>query len=418
MSDVFVLGSFTTAFGRLPDVSHHQLAREAALGAAADAGLDGLGAVEGTWFGSCAIDQFGQPNIRGQAVLLPLVKDGALAPFAPIVNVEAGCATGGVALHGAYTAVASGEVALALALGVEKTFIPSAPQKMLALFEGGLDQLDPSAWRAACVALGQELGAPFEPRPDRVTIVDLAALEAAWHMKTWGTTARALATVSSKNHAHGALNPKAQYRKAMSVEAVLADKPVVGPLTRAMCSPIGDGAAAVLLASERCLAQASPAQRARAVRVAACALANGARFHPSKPSGASHAARRAFARAKVTPAQVQVAELHDATAFAELAALEALGFCAPGQSGPFTESGATALGGRLPVNPSGGLESRGHPLAATGLAQVTELRTQLLGEAGERQVKGAALALAHNAGGMIGLDEAMSAVTILERAQG
>ncbi|MBK7863689.1 MAG: thiolase family protein [Archangiaceae bacterium] len=374
MRDVYVAGAFTTRFGRYPEVTHQQLAREALDGVLADARVDG-GAIDGVWFGSCALHAFGQANIRGQAVLLPLVREQRLNPTAAIVNVEAGCATGGVALHGAYAAVASGLADVALAIGVEKLMMPAAPQKVLELFEQGIDQLQPQLWRELYAGLAREIGAAFEPIPQRITILDIAALEALWHMKKHGTTQAQLAEVAAKNHTAGAKNPKALQQKALTAEQVLADKPVLAPFTRAMCAPMADGAAAVLLTSKK-----------GAVRLASMGLANGARWRPEETPVAVHAAKRA----KVEPSKVELAEVHDATAFAEIAAVEAL-----------------ELGHVKAVNPSGGLIARGHPLAATGLAQVTELTARL--RAGEAKT-----ALAHNAGGIIGFDEAMCAISVLQ----
>lgn len=409
MRDVFVLGTSTTPFRRWPERTHRDLLREAYAAALEDAGVDPT-RVEGAWFGSAAMHHFGQPNIRGQVAMAPLAREGLYPAHAPIVNVEGGCATGAMCLASACFAVAAGACDVAVAVGVEKVFMPEAPEKMLALFNGGMDQLHPEEWRALYTEIAPSTGTSYAPRADRIAILDAVALGAAWHMKTYGTTVQALARVASKNHAHGAHNPNAQYREAMSVEAVLADKPVVYPFTRAMCAPMSDGAAAVLVGS----ADALLASRAH-VRVAGLGLANGGRDRFEDDSVTRVAARRAFARAGIDPCKVHVAEVHDSTAFAELAALEDLGLCARGEGGPFTESGATSLGGALPVNTSGGLESKGHPLAASGLAMVHELTLQLTGRAGPRQVPGATWALAHNAGGLMRLDEAASVVTLLER---
>lgn len=409
MRDVFVLGASTTSFRRWPERSHRDLAREAYAAALDDAGVDPA-RIDGAWFGSAAMHLFGQANIRGQVAMAPLAREGLYPTHAPIVNVEGGCATGAMCLTSACLAVAAGACDVALALGVEKVFLPEAPEKMLALFDGGMDQLTPDDWRALYTHLAPSCDAEYAPRPGRSAILDAVALGAAWHMKTYGTTREALARVASKNHAHGAHNPNAQYREAMSVEAVLADKPVVFPFTRAMCAPVSDGAAAVLVGS----AEALGPSRAR-VRVAGFGSANGGRTRFEDDAVTRIAARRAFARAGVAPCKIHVAEVHDATAFGELTALEELGLCPRGEGGPFTESGATSLGGALPVNTSGGLESKGHPLAASGLAMVHELTLQLTGRAGPRQVPGATWALAHNAGGLMGLDEATSVVTILER---
>ncbi len=409
MRDVFVLGAATTPFRRWPERTHRDLLREAYTAALGDAGVDPA-RIEGAWFGSAAMHHFGQPNIRGQVAMAPLAREGLYPAHAPIVNVEGGCATGAMCLASACFAVAAGACDVAIAVGVEKVFMPEAPEKMLALFNGGMDQLHPEEWRALYTEIAPSTGTSYSPRADRSAILDAVALGAAWHMKTYGTTVQALARVASKNHAHGAHNPNAQYREAMSVEAVLADKPVVFPFTRAMCAPMSDGAAAVLVGS----ADALLASRAR-VRVAGLGLANGGRDRFEDDSVTRVAARRAFARAGIEPCKIHVAEVHDATAFAEVAALEDLGLCPRGEGGPFTESGATSLGGALPVNTSGGLESKGHPLAASGLAMVHELTLQLTGRAGPRQVPGATFGLAHNAGGLMRLDEAASVVTLLER---
>lgn len=416
MRDVYVLGSTTTKFQRWPDRSHEDLVREAVLGVLSDAGLTDGSAIASAHVGTCALHLFGQSNIRGQALLWPLMREGRLVAQMPIINVEAGCATGGVAFHGAWMAVASGQSELALAVGVEKTFIPSNPKQMLELFEAGLDQLHADQWRALYAEQAPLCGTTWAPRPDRSVILDVGQLGTSWHMQRYGTTARQLAAVSSKNHAHGVLNPNAQYRQAMSVDEVLADKPVIGPLTRAMCAPISDGAAAVLVCSPAFLKRHREGRQRVDVRVAATALANGNRWRPDEPPVTRFAALKAYDQAKVSAAHIDLAEVHDSTAFAEVSALEALGFCKEGEGGPFSESGATARDGALPINTSGGLESKGHPLAASGLAMVHELALQLRGEAGERQVNGIEWALAQNAGGMIGFDEAMCAVTILQRS--
>ncbi len=415
MRDVHILGSATTPFKRWPEKTHFDLTREAVLAVLRDAGLDDGAAIGSVHFGNCALHLFGQPNIRGQVALLPLIQEGCLAAHAPILNVEAGCATGSVAFHSAWAAVASGHVELALAVGVEKTFIPSAPQKMLELFEGGLDQLRPETWKRLYGELAPTFGTTFAPRPERITLLDATALTAAWHQHRYGTSPRALAAVSSKNHGNGAKNPNAQYQQAMSIDEVLADKPVVGPFTRAMCAPISDGAAAVLVCSPAFHERHTQPGRRR-VTVASTVLANGTRQRPDAPSVTRVAAARAYALAQVSPAAIDVAEVHDATAFAEIAALEDLGFCAAGQGGPFSESGATSLDGERPINSSGGLESKGHPLAASGLAMLHEVTLQLRAECTGRQVQDCHVGLAHNAGGLIGFDEAMCGVTILTAA--
>lgn len=399
-----VLGVFTTKFGRWPEVSHPDLAARAIRGALADAGVDGA-AIAGVWFGNCGLHAWGQPNVRGQVVLQGLVADGTLPANVPVVNVEAGCGTGITAFHGALREVQAG-ADLALAVGVEKTFLPD-PRQIAALFDGALDRLAPEAWQAEYAGAAAQIGEPWAPDPSRLVLLDVAALAARHHMKTYGTTARHLAEIAAKNHVHSVGNENAQYRQPWTADAVLADKTVLDPLTRAMCAPISDGAAAVLVASD-----AFAAKYERSVAVRACALTGGRHRTLDEPSLAQVAADRAYAAAGLGPDDVDVAEVHDATAFAELHLTEDLRFCGVGEGGPFALSGATRIGGSKPVNPSGGLVSKGHPLAASGLAMVAECVTQLRGEAGPRQVEGARVALAHNGGGLIGFDEAACGVAI------
>jgi acetyl-CoA acetyltransferase len=397
MGKAYVIGVGTTRFKRWPEATHRELAQDALDAVQRDAGVD-LARAEGVWFGNCALHVFGQATARGQVVLSGPLASGQLEPSTPVINVEAGCATGSFAFHGASQAVASGQLKFALALGVEKTFLPHAPEKTKELFDGAMDRLTPETPAGFYAQQAAAAGLEFAPRPDRIALLDVCALQARWHMKTYGTTAEHLAASAAKNHTHGALNPSAQYQKAMTVAEVLADKEVLAPLTRAMCSPISDGAAGALLCSEEALTSLPPAVRARAVEVLGLELATGR-----------------YRKTGMKPADVQLAEVHDATSFAELAAVEALGFCEPGQGGPYLASGACTRGGERPINLSGGLVSKGHPLAASGLAMVHELVTQLRGEAGPRQAEGVKLGLWHNAGGLTGFDEAACAVGLLRR---
>jgi len=414
VADAWLIGAFSTAFARRPGDSVKALTREAVMGVLADAGMDDALDVEAAWFGNCGMWVDGQGSIRGQVCLTPLVREGVFPERVPVINVEAGCATGSLALHGARTAILAGECHVTLAIGVEKTFYPDAPERGRALFEGGIDQYDPHEWQAYYREAGRAAGKDFLPGPDRTIFMDTYAMQASWHMQRYGTTARQIAVAAAKNHCHGALNPRAQYRFRMSPEEVLADRPVTAPLTRAMCAPVGDGAAAAIVVSEARLRALPAAVRERAIRIAGMGLSGG-KYRSLEEEGLSAvAARRAYAQAGLGPADVDLAEVHDATAFCELYQVEMLGFCEPGQGGPLVESGATTLGGRIPVNTSGGLVSKGHPVGATGLSMVAELAEQLRGEAGERQVARARIALAENGGGVIGFDEAACVVTLLE----
>ena len=416
MTDVYLIGTACTAFGKRPDDSFKDLTREAYLGVLADAGFDDGGAIEQAWFGNCGMGSFGQNNIRGQVCFTPLVREGLFPERVPMINVEGGCATASMAFHGAWKDILSGQAEVSLAIGVEKTFFPGDAARTQSIFEGGIDQLDPQEWHEYYRHAGERAGKPFAPNAGGGTVfMDTYAMQAAYHMRRYGTTQRQIAAGASKNHAMGARNPLAQYRFEIGIDEVLADRVVSAPLTRSMCSPIGDGAAAAILCSGRFLAGLPAAVRERAVRVRASVLTGGKYRDLDEPGLSSVAARKAYAAAGIGPGDVHVAEVHDATSFCELYQVEMLGFCEPGQGGPFVESGATSLDGRIPVNLSGGLVSKGHPVGATGLSMIHELALQLRGEAGERQARRAEVALAENGGGVIGFDEAACSVIILAR---
>ena len=419
MRDVYIIGTACTPFGKHADKSFRELTRWAYLDVLADAGLAPSDAalIEQAWFGNCGLGQWGQGGIRGQVCFTPLVREGLFPERVPMINVEGGCATAAFAFHGAWKDVLSGECEVSLALGVEKLVSPDRPERVAEIFATGIDGIDAHEWQAYYRAAGEAAGKPFAPGPGRTIFMDTYAMQAAWHMKAHGTTQRQIAMAASKNHHHGSLNPKAQYRFEVSVDEVLADRDVSYPLTRAMCSPLGDGAAAALLCSAQALAHFPPAARARAVKVRTSQLSGGKYRALDEPGLSRIAAEKAFKRSGLKPADIDLVELHDATSFCELFQLEMLGFCGDGQGGRFIESGATALGGALPVNVSGGLVSKGHPVGATGLSMVYETCLQLRGEAGARQVNGAALGLIENGGGVMGFDEAACAVTILEKSQ-
>ena len=417
MTDVYIIGSACTAFGKHADRSFQDLARWAYLDVLADCGLPPSDAalIEQAWFGNCGMGQWGQGGIRGQVCFTPLVEEGLFPERVPMINVEGGCATASFAFHGAWKDILSGQTRVSLALGVEKLVSPDDPARVPAIFGTAIDQLEPGRWQRYYRHAGEVAGKPFEPGPGRTVYMDTYAMQAAWHMKVHGTTRRQIAAGASKNHRHGSLNPKAQYRFELGVDEVLADREVSFPLTRSMCSPIGDGAAAAILCSEAALADFPASARSRAVRVRTSQLSGGKYRRLDEPGLSRIAADKAYARTGLKPADISFVELHDATSFCEIYQLEMLRFCADGQGGPLVESGATALGGPVPVNVSGGLVSKGHPVGATGLSMVYESCLQLRGEAGPRQVADARLGLIENGGGVMGFDEAACAVTILER---
>jgi acetyl-CoA acetyltransferase len=252
------------------------------------------------------------------------------------------------------------------------------------------------------------------PGVERSVFMDIYAAQARFHMKTFGTTPRQIAAVAAKNHWHSQFNPLAQYRHPMTIDEVLADKLIAWPLTRSMCAPMTDGSAALVVTSAAALRKAGHA-RAVAIRGIAASSGTGRTADQYDRHLTRIAARRAYEMAGVGPQDISVAELHDASAVAEILHSENVGFCDYGDGGPLAERGATRLGGRLPINTSGGLLSKGHPIGATGAIQIHELVTQLRGEARARQVQDARLALAENGGGFHGLEEAACVVTILEK---
>ncbi len=415
MRDVYILGTSCTKFGKRPGDSFKDLTREAYLAAVDDAGMQTGLDIEQGWFGNCGMGTWGQGGIRGQVCFTPLVRDGLFPERVPMINVEGGCATASMAFHGAFKDVASGATECSLALGVEKLTIPDDPARVQEIFFTAIDNFDPDEWHEYYAKRSAETGKPFDPQKGGGTIfMDTYAMQAAWHMQTHGTTQKQIAAGASKNHGHGALNPNAQYRFEVSVEDVMADREISWPLTRGMCSPIGDGAAAAVVCSADYLERCAPEVQGRAVKVLASELTGGMYREPHEPGLSRIAAQKAYKRAGIGPDDVDVVELHDATSFCEIYQLEMLGFAEDGQGGPMVASGATTLGGRLPVNLSGGLVSKGHPVGATGLSMIHELSLQLRGEAGDRQADCARIGLAENGGGLIGFEEAACSVIVLE----
>lgn len=402
---VWIAGVGMTRFAHHADREVPDLAAEAVHEALADAGLERRH-VEAAFFGNTTQGALqGQLMVGGQIALR-----GMGFERIPMYNVENACATGATALHLAVDQVRAGAVDIALAVGAEKMNVADSDRTM-AVFNGAYDVSDPAGLTAALTDMGGESDDAHVGR--RSIFMDIYASMARAHMKRFGTTQRQIAAVAAKNHRHSVHNDKAQHRKEFSVEDVLSARALSFPLTVPMCAPVTDGAAAVVVCGQRGLRRM--AARGRLVRVLAHVVGTGA-VHPREAwdqhiSGLLSV--RAYERAGLGPQDIDVAELHDATAFGEIQQTELLGLCEPGGGGAAAEAGVTTLGGRVPVNPSGGLESKGHPLGATGLAQVYELVQQLRGEAGVRQVAGARVALAENSGGFYGGEEAVAAITVL-----
>jgi len=332
-------------------------------------------------------------------------------------NVENACATASTAFMGAWKDVLAGTHELSFCLGVEKLFSPDAPERTAGLFNQGYITSQHDRLVAEMNRVGEMVGSRFQPGDDRTIFMDTYAMQAKWHMWKYGTTQAQIAAGAAKNHNYGALNEKAQYRFQMTPQSVLEDRPVSFPLTRAMCAPIGDGAAAALLCSAEYLEKQPREVQDRAVKIAGVGFSGGMYRNLDEPGLTRAAADKAYRMAGLGPQDIDVAEVHDATSFCEIYQCEMLRFCPEGEGGKFVASGATGPGGKLPVNTSGGLVSKGHPVGATGLSMVCEVVQQLRGEAGPRQVPGAALGLVENGGGVIGFDEAACAVHILEKAR-
>jgi acetyl-CoA acyltransferase len=391
MRDVFIAGAAATAFGKFVTRSLRSLAEEAVAEALEDAGA-GPSDVDAVFFANAAAGVItGQEMIRGQSSLR---HTGLLG--GPLVNVENACASGSSAFHLAWLSVASGAADVALAVGAEKLTHPDK-MRTFAAFNGGVD-LD-------------EFEPPKEDGgPPKSLFMDVYAGLARDYMQQTDATSRDLAQVAVKSHENGAKNPKAQYRKPVTVDQVLASRAISDPLTLLMCSPIGDGAAALLLASEDQLLRLS----GDPVRVLATTMISGQEGAARADSVVRRAAQRAYEQAAISPDDVDLVELHDAAAIAELIVPEELGMVPEGGGLELLRSGASAIGGRLPLNPSGGLLAKGHPVGATGCAQIVEIVEQLRGRCGERSVPRAGIGLAENAGGWLGDGPAVATVTILK----
>jgi acetyl-CoA acyltransferase len=390
MREVYVAGAATTAFGKFLDRSLRSLAEEAVADALSDAGA-APDHVEAAYFANAAAGSItGQEMITGQAALR---HTGVLG--VPLINVENACASGSSAFHLAWMTVASGRADVVLAVGAEK-LTHADKARTFRVFDGAVDLEELND-------IGSEDG-------NRSRFMGLYASMARDYMRRSGATEGDFAAVAAKAHGNGSLNPLAQYRKPVTVDEVLSSRVIADPLTLLMCSPIGDGAAALVLASEAGVRSLE----AEPVRVLSTVVLS-ARDGAEEPV-VSRAAKVAYAEGNVGPGDVDVVELHDAAAPAELTVTEELGLAEPLGGAALLRSGATAIGGQLPVNPSGGLLSKGHPIGATGCAQIVEVVDQLRGRCGPRQVAGANVGLAENGGGWLDGGPAVATITILERA--
>lgn len=378
MNRVYLIGAGMTKFGPFPDVEVHELLRQAAWEAIQSSRIDPRKlevcyaghAYQGPCFGQKGLSKLGLTGM-------------------PILNVENACASGGSAILGVYAMIKAGGVDLGIALGGEKLTSPSGGFLPLVA-----DDLESSMGRVMPTAF---------------------AMMAQLHMEKYGTTKEQLAMVAVKNYNNGYQNPRCHMKKRITIEDVLAAPMIAEPLTRLSCCPISDGAAAVILASEKVVRKYTT----RPVELVASILSSGRRtryglIHFESEISIETAAK-AYEKAGIGPGDIDVCELHDPFTIAEIIHYEDLGFCGKGEGGRFIEEGNGRIGGRVAVSPSGGLLAKGHPLGATGIAQVAEIFWQLRGEAGERQVPNAKIGLAHTVGGGVtGIESGACSVQILK----
>jgi acetyl-CoA acetyltransferase len=395
--DVWILGIHMTKFGKHPDKDLTDLSSEAVLGALADGGvtMKDMGIIG-------AGNLLGGGGGAGQALQKQLGQTGI-----PVYNVSNACATGATALRVAVMAVKAGEADMGLAFGVEKL-------SGAGLLSGGTRKEDDGTWSpsgryGAVAAVDGRIGTDIMPGV-------FAQIGMEYGHRYGGTSFELFAKISEKNHAHSTLNPLAAYTKRMSLEEIMGDVMIAYPNTRPMCSANCDGAAAAVVVSGSKLKTLSLEQQKRAVKISASILTTdpweeACQILPDVNTLTRNAANQAYEQAGVGPSDLDLVELHDCFATAELVHYDNLMLCEQGGAVDFFNSGATWRDGTMPVNVSGGLESKGHPIAATGIANVWEVATHLRGEAGDRQIAGAKVGLTH----VIGLGSACG-IHILEKA--
>jgi acetyl-CoA acetyltransferase len=422
-SDIYIVGVGMPKFGKFLEKSIKDLSALAISGALEDSKLD-KSEIECAWFSNSTWGVFSfQHMIRGEVALFPHGIEKI-----PVFNVENACAGASTALHGAWMAIKAGLYDCTLAIGAEKMYSEDRALTMKA-FTGATDMELSAKTIAYLKKIAEEKkkkDAEQGKKPEskkkggHSAFMDFYAAGARNHMQKYGMTQRHLAIIAAKNHNNSTLNPLAQYTFPQTVEQVMNDYEVAFPLTRAMCAPIGDGAAAAIICSDSFLNK-HPELKERAVLIRASILRSGSLkdddMEKRTMAAAWKMANQGRPNNEISMKDIEVAELHDATAFGELDLMERLGFCPRGEGGPFIETGVTELTGEIPINPSGGLLARGHPIGASGLAQIHELVTQLRGEADKRQVKNHKFALAENGGGSLGRGSAAQCIHILEKIQ-
>ncbi len=400
--NAIVAGVGMTPFGKHLDKSIKWLGGQPVLEAIQDAGIRPE-EIEAAYVGNCAAGIVtGQESIRGQVVLSSI----GLGRF-PIINIENACGSGSTALNQAAMMVSAGYYDVVLVVGFEKLFHENKAITFAA-FGGAIDVEERDAFMATNTA-GQSEGSGTK----RSMFADFYGNLAREYMASHGTDIRHFAMITEKASQYGALNPRAQFQKVTTVDEVLAQPVIVDPLTRPMICPLGDGGAAAILVSER---KARQLGIQKPVRIVSSVVHS----YFEHPDGAAEnvtslSIADAYREASVGPEDLSLVELHDSSVVTEMLTYEHLGLCRAEDVRRFVEEGDARLGGRIPVNPSGGLLRKGHPVGATGVAQLAELTWQLQGRAGKRQVEGARVGLAHNGGGSLGNETAVMSITIVQR---
>lgn len=388
MRNAVIIGVGMTQFGKFLDISLEELGRVAVWKAIKDANINPKDiqiAYVANGLSGLILDKVG---VIGQGVLAHAGFGGI-----PIINVENACAGGSTALRGAYLEVASGNCNIALAVGVEKMYCADLAKSVAAM-----------TTNTPYNNMGFQFSGDY-------------AMNLRRYMKQYNVTREHFAKVVEKNSYNGSLNPYAQHQKPLSVEEVLNSRVIAEPLTLYMCASIGDGAAAAIVCAEDVARRYTSKPL---VEIAACVLKSGT-YRKQKETDPDidtciYTAKEAYQRAGIGPEDIDVAEVHDAMAPSEILLYEYLGFCKPGEGARLIDEGRTKLTGDLPVNPSGGLAAKGHPVSATGLAQAAEIVWQLRGEAGKRQTKNPKVGLTENAGGLTQFDDyGANSVVILKK---
>jgi acetyl-CoA acetyltransferase len=379
MRDVVVIGAGLVPFRKYPEKTVADIAWPAVKQAIEDSGL-GKKDIEAAYCGTALGGM-----MAGQRILKTLGITGL-----PIINIENACSSSSTAFREAYIAVGAGVYDAVLVMGVEK----------LTKFGGGTLPLEKEDWE---VSHGLVMPAVYAMRAKR-------------YMHEYGLTEDQLAEVAVKARKHGKLNPDAQFREETTIEAVKQSRPVADPLRLFHCCPSGDGAAAVVI----CSAEKARQVTSTPIRVAGSEINSGKYMtgfrDMTSPEITVRGAKQLYEESGIGPEDVDLAEVHDAFAIAELLYYEALGFCGRGEAAKLLEEGATSIGGRIPVNPSGGLLSKGHPIGATGVAQIVEIVRQLRGQCGARQVEGAKVGLTHcTGGGVSGFDHGVCSIHLFSR---